>query len=343
MDVALLWPRRWSAGIAFTVCFGALVYWPGAGRAAGDRAEVLFPGGRAYPESITATADGTLFAGSIAEGGVFRVRPGSDTAERWIQPGAAGTMSTLGVLADERSGTLWVCSSDASGVGVPPPDGVKPVALFAFDLGTGATKGSYRLPGDKTFCNDAVVDADGTVYVTDSLQPRVLRLRPGASAFEVWAENPAFGNGAILDGIAIASDGNVYVNTFGNGRLFRIAMGQDGTAGQTAELRTSVPLDHPDGMRSYGRGALLLAEGGGRFSIAHLEGGDRARIEAVAEGYKGPVSMVQAGTVAWLLEGQQNTLFDPAKAGKPGPFRAYAVPLPLPPGVDASGAPAPPR
>ena len=42
-------------------------------RAAGV-AEVTFPGERAYPESITATADGTLFAGSIAEGGFFRVR-----------------------------------------------------------------------------------------------------------------------------------------------------------------------------------------------------------------------------------------------------------------------------
>lgn len=193
-------------------------------------AEVTFPGERAYPESITATADGTLFAGSIAEGGIFRIRPGAATAERWIQPGANDTMSTFGVLADERSGTLWVCSNDASDLGVPPPGGAKPVALKAFDLATGAPKGSYPLPGGKGSRNDAVVGPDGTLYVTDSSRPHVLRLKPGATALEVWAEHPAWGDRAILDGIAVGADGAVYVNTFRGGKLFRVAMGQDGRA-----------------------------------------------------------------------------------------------------------------
>ena len=46
-----------------------------------------------------------------------------------------------------------------------------------------------------------------------------------------------------------------------------------------------------------------------------------------AEGYKGPVSVVQVGDKAWVLEGQLSTLFTPGN-DKPGPFRAYAVPLP---------------
>ena len=44
------------------------------------------------------------------------------------------------------------------------------------------------------------------------------------------------------------------------------------------------------------------------------------------DGYKGPVSVVQVGDVAWLLEGQLDTLFTPGK-GKPGPSHAYAIPL----------------
>ena len=295
-------------------------------RAAGV-ADVTFPGERAYPESITATADGTLFTGSIAEGGVFRVRPGAATAERWIQPGANDSMSTFGVLADERSGTLWVCSNDASDLGVPPPGGTKPVALKAFDLATGAPKGSYLLPGGKGFCNDAVLGPDGTLYVTDSSRPHVLRLKPGATVLEVWAEHPAWGDRAILDGIAIGADGAVYVNTFRGGKLFRVAVGQDGRAGQVTELRTSQPLDHPDGLRGHGPHSLLMVEGGGRFDVVHLEGDDGARIEVVRDGYKGPVSVVPVGEAAWVLEGQLDTLFNP-KAAKPGPFRAYSVPLP---------------
>ena len=294
---------------------------------AADRTEVTFPGDRAYPESITVTSDGTLTAGSLAEGGVFRVPPGTSTAERWIQPGVNDSMSTLGVLADERSGVLWLCSSDLSAFGVQPPGRAKPVALKSFDLKTGAPKGSYPLPGEKTLCNDMAVGPDGSVYVTDSFQPHVLRLKPGAVALEVWAEHPGFGGeGANLDGIAIGADGNVYVNTFTTGRLFRIEMGQDGKAGRITQLQTSRPLDHPDGMRSFGPDRLLMVEGAGQFDVVHLDG-DRAKIDVVKEGYKGPVSVVQVGDVAWVLEGQLNTLFDP-KSGKPTPFHAYAVPLP---------------
>ncbi|MBV8617158.1 MAG: hypothetical protein JOY66_25755, partial [Acetobacteraceae bacterium] len=62
---------------------------------AGDRTEITFPGDHAYPESLTATSDGTIYAGSLYEGGIFRVPPGADTAERWIKPGANGSMTTL--------------------------------------------------------------------------------------------------------------------------------------------------------------------------------------------------------------------------------------------------------
>ena len=37
---------------------------------------VSLPGDRAFPESVTSTRDGTLFAGSLATGGIVRVRPG---------------------------------------------------------------------------------------------------------------------------------------------------------------------------------------------------------------------------------------------------------------------------
>ncbi|MBV9248594.1 MAG: hypothetical protein JO227_05030 [Acetobacteraceae bacterium] len=317
--------RRAATAISAIACALALA---GAVQLrAAERSEITFPGERAYPESITATSDGTLIAGSLAEGGIFRVPPGATMAERWIPPGANDSMSTLGVLADEKSGTLWVCSSNLGPFGVSPPGGAKPVALKGFDLKSGAAKGSYPLPGEKTLCNDMVVGADGTVYVTDTFQPHVLRLKPESTTLEVWAENPAFGGeGPQLDGIAIGSDGNVYVNTYASGRLLRIEMGPGGQAGRVTQLETSEKLDHPDGMRSFRKDGLLIAEGGGRLSIARLAG-DKAKIEVVKDGFKGPVSVVQVGDIAWLLEAQLNTLFDP-KAGKPTPFHAYAVPLP---------------
>ena len=55
---------------------------------AADRTEITFPGDHAYPESLTATSDGTIYAGSLYEGGIFRVAPGATTAQQWIKPGA---------------------------------------------------------------------------------------------------------------------------------------------------------------------------------------------------------------------------------------------------------------
>src|SRR3954453_13084121 len=76
--------------------------------------EVIIPGDHVYPESITATSDGTLIMDSLAEGNIYRVRPGANTAEEWIKQAPNGLLSIIGVLADESSGTLWACSSDLS-------------------------------------------------------------------------------------------------------------------------------------------------------------------------------------------------------------------------------------
>jgi len=298
---------------------------------AADRTEIVFPGDHAYPESLTATVDGTIYAGSLYEGGIFHVPSGAATASRWIEPGANDSMITLGVLADEKTGTLWVCSSDLTPFGVKPPTGAKPVALKAFDLKTGAGKGSWPLPGGKSLCNDMVVGTDGSVYVTDTLQPHILKLAPGGTALEVWATDPGFGGeGPQLDGITIGADGNVYVNTYASGRLFRVEMGPDGKAGRVTQLKTTPGFEHPDGMRAYGKNGLLVVEGAtaGRFDIIELNG-DNAEVKTVKSGYKQPVSVWQIGNTAWVLEGQLATLFDPPeKRGKPGPFRAYAVELP---------------
>jgi hypothetical protein len=167
--------------------------------------------------------------------------------------------------------------------------------------------------------------------VAESFQPHILKLAPGAASLEVWATDPGFaGEGPCLDGIAIGQDGNLYVNTFATGRLFRVEMAQGGKAGQITQLKTTPGFEHPDGMRPYGKNGLLVVEGAdaGRFDIIELKG-DNAEVRTVKSGFKQPVSVWQIRNTAWVLEGQLGTLFDPPeKRGKPGPFRAYAVELP---------------
>ena len=86
--------------------------------------EIALPGDRAYPESITAAPDGTLYVSSPAVGGVWRMKPQTGAVEEWIKPGAFDTRSTLGVLVDSKANLLWVCSNDFSSVGIPGPSTV---------------------------------------------------------------------------------------------------------------------------------------------------------------------------------------------------------------------------
>ena len=281
---------------------------------------------KSFPESVTSTKDGTLYAGSFNLGGVVKAKPGGK-AEQFIQPGAGGSRSTLGVLADEKGGLLYVCSNDITGFGVPGPGDTKGAWLKVFDLASGAPKGSYGLPDPKSLCNDIAVGSDGSAYVSDSFTPNVYRLKPGGTALEVWATDPLLApakDGVGLDGIAFGADGNLYVTTFIPAKLFRIAV-KDGKAGAVTELKTSRAIDHADAMRAFGD-SFLLIEGAGRLAKVTVKG-DEAQVDTIAEGLSEPVSVTQVGNTGWVAEGKLSYIIGDNKGKDPGPFALKPVAL----------------
>ena len=121
-------------------------------------------------------------------------------------------------------------------------------ALKGFDLKTGAGKVSIAFPSGRAECNDVAVGKDGALYVSDTGNPRVLRLAPGAKTLEVWATDPRFDvKGNDTDGIAFGDDGQLYVNTYGKSHLYRIAL-EGAKAGKITELQTSRPVMSTDGI-----------------------------------------------------------------------------------------------
>ncbi len=293
---------------------------------------IALPGGGAYPESITATADGTLYVSSFSDGGIIRVKPGASEGEVWIKPGAYGTRSTLGVVADEASKTLWVCSNDLSPLGIKGPSDEKGAVLKGFDLATGEGKVSIPLPVSPALCNDIAIGQDGSLYVTNTLGTQIFLLKPGATTLEVWKSDPLFAleqGEAGLDGIAFGKDGNLYVNTFTKAKLFRIDV-KDGVAGTVTKLEPSRQPVLSDALRPLGDGTFVMAEGGGSVDRVTFEG-DKAKIETIKDGFAGGVTGVtRAGNTIWITEGQLAVLTDPSKKGtKPQlPFKVHAVPLP---------------
>jgi sugar lactone lactonase YvrE len=320
---------RALAPLAFaSSCAIAALITAGPARAA----DVVVPGTTDFPESMTASADGTLFFSSFGNGRVWRAKPGETQASEFIKSGSNGLSSALGVLADDKSNTLYVCSDDFSAAGIKIPGGTA-TSLKLFDLKTGEAKGSIPTPGSPTLCNDIVVANDGTAYVSDSFSGQILRLKPGANAFEVWTQDPRWKveGKAQLDGIAMLADGAIYTNIFEGDGLYRIPVNADGSAGAITKLQTSRPLYHSDGLRAFGPNKLIMVEGEtkGNLDLITVDG-DNAKIETIKDGFDGPVSLVQVGDQIYVLDVPLRYLLGPEGKDKktPPPFKASTVPAP---------------
>jgi streptogramin lyase len=283
--------------IAFTPCASVLH--------AQNRTEVTINDTGVMPENLTSSRDGTVYFGSTAKGTIYRAAPGAAQAEPWILASAAGLTNVLGVLADDRTNTLWVCQNATGGRDGAPVVGQ--TALRSFDLKSGAAKGTYPFPPNSGICNDIAVSSNGTAFVSESFRGRIHRLRPGASDLEVWASAQQLN---VIDGLALLADGSVYANDFSSGRLFRIPVNADGSAGSIVPIETSIPFTRPDGLRSVGPQTLIQAEGQGRVTELTIKG-DRAEVRVLQDGLTGATGVTLVGNSVLALVNRVNAVVIP--------------------------------
>ena len=280
---------------------------------------VVLEGQRVFPESLDAGKDGTLYVGSIGKGAVYRAAPGATKATIWLDKAPNKLSAVLGVLADEAGKRLFVCSSDILRLG-------EPVSLKIFDLASGALKGDYPFPENKGLCNDIAVGKDGTAYVTDTPGAQIFRLKPGAGALELWLADPRW---VGIDGLAFGQDGQLYVNNVRDGLHYRVALKADGSAGAVTPLKTSRPLEGPDGMRPTADGRFVIAENrAGRIAIATVEG-DKLQIETIKDGFDVAPGIAVSGDVIWVIEGKSRFRNEPAlKDADAGVFTVTPLAVP---------------
>jgi hypothetical protein len=262
---------------------------------AASAAEILIIDAKSQPESLTVAPGGILIVGSASTPFIYKVRPGSTTAEKFVDASAEGAGTFFfGMLADAATNTLWACQ-------LTPVPGTTPVkrhtALRGFDLSTGAPKLRWDLPGDNSTCNDFSVGPDKALYISDTANSKIYKLPAGATTAELFLEDRALYG---IDGITFL-DGTLYVNNVFSNNLYRIPVDAAGKAGQPVDIWMDQPVKGPDGMRAA-NGKLLLAENGsGKISVITVNG-DKASITVIKEGLKTPTAVEPAGDIIWVAE-----------------------------------------
>ena len=256
---------------------------------------ILIGDAKSQPESLTMAPGGVLIVGSASSPFVYRVRPGSTTAEKFVDVSSepAGTFF-LGMLADGSTNTLWTCQL------TPVPNTTpaqRHTALRSFDLTTGAPKIRWNLPGDNNVCNDFTIGPDKALYITDTVPGRIFRLPAGASSAELYlADRTLMG----VDGITFL-DGTLYVNNVIFNKLYRIPVDASGKPGTSVDIWMDQPVKGPDGMRAA-KGKLILAENAsGKISVLTVNG-DKASVTVITEGLNTPTGVEPAGDTIWIAE-----------------------------------------
>ena len=251
-----------------------------------DRLEL--PNGWA-PEGIT--TDGTsLFAGSLADGAIWRVDPAAGEGAI-LAEGAEGRVAAG--IEHDAYGRLWTAGG---------PTG----EVRAYDAASGELLATYTLAGG--FFNDIAATEDA-VYVTDSFVPQLLAIPLGADGAlpDVEAVTPiplsgdlVYGEGFNVNGIVAAPAGLIVVHS-GNGELYRV----DPATGEAALVDIGdVSLIGGDGMELDGDILYVLRNSSNLVVALELDeevASASLVAELTADGFDVPTTLALLGDDLWAV------------------------------------------
>ena len=138
---------------------------------------VRFSTGPFTPAGIAYDAISRRFLfGDLTGRRLFVVGEGSERSVDLVRADSAGFDDVTALAIDAKRGDLWVASTAANG---------SAGAIHRLQLISGRALTKVAVPGQGSIrLSDLAVAGDGTVFILDSSAPRLLALRPGASAVE---------------------------------------------------------------------------------------------------------------------------------------------------------------
>ncbi len=203
-----------------------------------------------------------LFVGSLARNKIVAISADGRVSD-FVPSGRDGLRRVLGMKVDAPRKSLWVCSAEADS---PSPGGnaTRASTLFRFDLATGKTLRKISSPpGGTHLFNDIAIEKDGGLFLTDSEEGAVYRLRAGRDTLDVFQ---AAGRFFYPNGIALSDDGRyLYVAHVLGVAAWELATGRsvDGVGAVTFDLPSpdAVTIVGIDGL-SFHRGGLVAIQNG---------------------------------------------------------------------------------
>lgn len=188
--------------------------------------------------------DGNSFVYACAydRGSIVRVDPTTGSAETYCEGLGLPNWPVFG-----RDGTLYVSDSGAEEVGAIVG------RVLAVAPGGGSVEALPIRP--LAFANGMALAPDGTLYVAESYEPRVVAVR--GESVETVAELP----GIVPDGLALDEEGGLIVTSYQPNRVLRIRPG-GGEPELVAEDWTGQTLMTPTNACFYGpdRSSLAIAQ-----------------------------------------------------------------------------------
>ncbi|MFJ3697294.1 SMP-30/gluconolactonase/LRE family protein [Streptomyces sp. NPDC090052] len=238
----------------------------------GNGHTITVNGSRAFPESVAADRH-YVYTASIADGTVYRGRPGAKTLDPFLPGGQDSRTQATGI---KTAGNRLLVAGAFTG-------------RFFVYTNTGKLVSSYTVPdtGGSTLVNDETVTPDGDVYITDSFRAVVYRIpaaevkAPATGAhrtLEVAYRLPDYVDGQSNgNGIVTTPDGkSLIIGYWYSGALYRLTLA-------TGEIRkiTAPALASADGIARQGNTLYVARSVNNEVDAVRLSG-DTTRAAVVS-------------------------------------------------------------
>jgi sugar lactone lactonase YvrE len=237
------------------------------------------------PEGLAVDSQGNAYVSMIASGEIRKIAPdGTQAKFAQVPPMAAG-------MAADAAGNLFVAVS---------PPGADPNAHGIWRISPDGAANLFAGLPTNSLPNDVVLDAQGNLFVTDSIGGGVFKILPDGQV-TVWTTepllfgvvnapqpHPPFPIGA--NGLAFTST-DAFVSNTDRGTLIRIPIQEDGAAGKATLFLEDPRLLGADGVVADLAGNLYIAN---IIQSTMLRVTPHGRIDVLADardGLDGPSSL----------------------------------------------------